>query len=68
MTPTVSEMNSEAPMAVMRKASGGALRFRSGRYATSSTPRAVRPEKMIAATRPSNNRPMTLRTLGVAEF
>ena len=48
-TPTVSEIASEAPIAVIRNASGGALRRRSGRYATSSTNNAVIPEATIAA-------------------
>ena len=30
-------MNNDAPIAVIRNASGGALRFRSGRYATRSS-------------------------------
>ena len=46
--PKASEIAIEAPIAVIRKASGGALRLRSGRYATRSITVAVPAEAMAA--------------------
>ena len=49
-----SEIAIDAPIAVIRKASGGALRLRSGRYATRSTARAVDAEATAATIMPTN--------------
>ena len=65
--PTASEIAVEAPIAVIRNTSGGALRRRSGRYATNSRIRAVTPEASAAASNPASRSRRTLATAGVAE-
>jgi hypothetical protein len=47
-------MTIDAPIAVIRNASGGAFRLRSGRYATRSTTVAVTAEASAAATMAAN--------------
>ncbi len=52
--PNASAIAIDAPIAVIRKASGGALRLRSGRYATCSTTVAVPAEATAAIRAPTS--------------